>query len=54
MIPGWLGVIICFVGFGAGWVSRMRFEAEIRRDEKAVDDALNRAYRAGWRSARND
>ncbi len=52
LVPEWLAVLILFVGFGAGWVSRMRYDAEIRKDEKAVDDALARAWQAGWRSSR--
>ena len=50
-MPDWLAVLIFVLGIGIGWVSRMRFEAEARRDEQIVDEALNRAFRAGWRSA---
>jgi peptidoglycan/LPS O-acetylase OafA/YrhL len=54
MIPDWLVVLLIFVAFAAGWVSHQCFDAEVRKDERIVDDALSRAWRAGWRSARDE
>jgi hypothetical protein len=54
MIPDWFAVLILFIGVAIGWISRMRYETEARKDEQVVDDALNRAWQAGWRSARDE
>lgn len=51
MIPDWYAVLILFLGIAVGWVSRMKFDAEAKKDEQVVAEALDRAYRAGWRSA---
>ncbi len=50
MIPDWLAVLILFLGIAIGWVSRMAFDAEARKDERLIDEALKKAYQAGWRS----
>jgi hypothetical protein len=43
-----------WIGVAIGWVGRMAYEAEANKDEKIIEDTLNRAYRAGWRSARDE
>ena len=54
MIPDWLAVLILFLGVGIGWVSRMAFDAEARKDERTIDEALNRVWQAGWRAASDE
>ncbi len=48
MIPDWLAVLILFLGVGIGWVSRMRFDAEIHKDDRVVDETLERARAVGY------
>lgn len=54
MIPIWLLFVTFWIGFAIGCIARISYEAEAKKDEKIIDHAPDRAYKAGYQAARDE